>query len=162
MQPRGRQRRRRTLLALPIIGLLLSACVVTLAAGPAAAAGCSGNLVGHHPVRTPEGELMAHVDVYYSSNGWNCVRLNSYGDHWGQHKYMSLEVATCRQTVDPGNTCTPLDSGNSRYYGIDSDWYSYYAGPIKVYAPNRCIAWAVNIMSYEDGVAQTRGAGHCG
>lgn len=149
-------------LLLPVIGLLLSASVVTITASPAAAADCSGSLVGHYPVRTSSGRTLAHVDIYYRSNGWNCVRLNSYDRHWGEPKYMAIELATCRETVDPGNSCTPLNPNDDRYYDRDAGWFSYYAGPVSVYAPNRCIVWSANVQSYEYGLAQTKGAGHCG
>jgi hypothetical protein len=154
-------------LGIPVAAALCLATLITVSAPPASAAGCSGNLVGHHPVRNAAGELLAHVDIYYdSSTGYNCARLNSYDGWWGRRKWMYIELYTCRETTDPGDSCTQYGSG-SRYFDNDGGDFQYYAGPVSVYGRGHCIGW--NALSWKQpssgsaaGNAQENGAGHCG
>jgi len=161
-RPRHSRRSRRRLL-IPLVGaLLLAATCVLTTASPASAADCSGSLVGHYPLRNEAGRTLGYVDIYYRSDGWNCARLNSSSLTWGERKWMKIELMTCRETSDPGRTCTPLDPRPGRYYDIDQGNFQYYAGPVQVYGRGRCIAWFAGIDSPRHGEATHYDAGHCG
>lgn len=157
-----RSARRRILL--PVVGaLLMAAATVLTSASPASAADCSGTLIGHYPVRVNgNGRTIGYVDIYYRSDGWNCARLNSNDLTWGERKTMSIDLYTCRETSDPGTSCTPIDANNRRYYDYDYGEFRYYAGPVDVYGRNHCIAWDGWMVSPTYGQAWTRNAGHCG
>src|SRR5262245_44164053 len=139
-------------------GVTLASLVLVLLGGtvvatqsPAAAAGCSGTLIEHLPMYgdqgCPHGSLFAHLDVYYSSTGVNCARVNSYGSYWGYSKRMGVQIEKCRETV-PSANCTMIAYDDDPQDGWEVQggaWYSYYAGPVSVSAPNNCI-WAVGIV----------------
>lgn len=165
--PVGRsQGRHRRLWWLAGVLMLLVPGVVVGTGGPASAEDCRGELVGHYPARNAAGTTMAYVDIYYRSGGWNCARLNSNGSWWGVRKHMRLELKTCTQTRDPGDwfDCTQRNGDNA--YDEDSGDFLYYAGPVEVYAPGRCVGWYGRVEPLNNDrpelVAVAQGAGHCG
>jgi hypothetical protein len=160
---RGSSQSSRLRLVACLVGVLvLAGTALVTTASPASAADCSGSLVGHHPVRSEAGRTLAYVDIYYRSDGTNCARLNSSSLTWGERKWMKIELMTCRETSDPGRTCTPIDPTPGRYYDIDQGNFQYYAGPVSVYGRGRCIAWFAGIASPRYGEGTHYDAGHCG
>ena len=62
--------------------------------------------------------------LYNSGNGYNCVTTL---------KYTSLGTpSSVSAFLEPEGSTRTTDSGS----------YSYYAGPVKRYAPNTCVKWA--------------------
>lgn len=122
------------------VGALVAAFVVAFAmlsvTSPAAKAthnsnGCSGTLLLHKPVKNDAGTTIAHLDVYYGG-GWNCAYLRKSGPAYGVNGAMRVTITRCKETTQ-SSTCT-ADGGD-----VDNGNYSYYAGPVTVYAPNNCI-----------------------
>jgi hypothetical protein len=120
-----------------VAGGLLAAALVAASPATAQAAPCAGTQLAHDPVRVG-GTVWGYVDVYYR-DGVNCAQLNKVGSVRGVATYMELILRTCSQR-SPGPTCTTVDYDND--YGT----YEYYAGPVRVTAPNQCIAWNANIQ----------------
>lgn len=129
-----------------------------VSAQPATSSHCSslGSLVDSLDLRAPLlGPKIGEIDVYYnSSTGYNCAYTYSSGASWGVSKYMGIYIAACAQT-------TP--SGYCDYTSVDEDYgfYSYYAGPVGVYARGHCIFFEGTIYwnGYESSLEKV---GHCG
>jgi hypothetical protein len=105
---------------------------ILLSAGPVQADDCGGNLI-YRDKAMYNGTAVAELVVYYNaSTGYNCARFNHLGPAYGVSAPTVLNVFKCEET-SPGSGCTPIvlkgDSGD----------YAYYAGPVRVYAPNNCI-----------------------
>ncbi|GAA5179867.1 hypothetical protein GCM10023322_10860 [Rugosimonospora acidiphila] len=103
-------------------GLLSVAAAVAMGAGvlavsatPAAAAStCGGGLLGNWPITG------GYIAVYYSSStGDNCAM--TYTNHPGKPQHIMVEI----------------DDGGAAHR--DSGTYSYYAGPVYVHAPGKCV-----------------------
>ncbi|MEU6072856.1 hypothetical protein [Micromonospora sp. NPDC047074] len=86
-------------------------------ASPAAAATCSGGLLGNWQIRG------GYISVYYnSSTGYNCAMTHTNNPGVSQYIYVS---------IGSGNQ-SDVDKGN----------FKYYAGPVSVYGRGRCINFA--------------------
>lgn len=85
---------------------------------PAQAAQCGGTWVYRNNFRDIDGNLVAQVNFFKSTNGAECFRMESIGPWEGITKYMSLTVC--------GSTCIS-DSGN----------FANYAGPVTKNEANR-------------------------
>ncbi|MFJ7628990.1 hypothetical protein ACIQZN_21075 [Streptomyces sp. NPDC097595] len=86
--------------------------------------------------------------LYNASNGYNCVvtmHINGYVGFGAQ--------------TEAGI----LVEGES--WKRDKAEYSYYAGPVYVYAANKCVKYTGGIQYYDNGIfwgSYTSGFGHCG
>ncbi|MCK9870665.1 spore-associated protein A [Nocardiopsis dassonvillei] len=106
---------------------LLAAGVVT--ASPASAAAYNGacgsgySVVNSAPIRFDLGTVFL---TYNSSNGYNCVVTVRSADSDGFAMPMS---AGLRRAGDGGS------------FVSDTGEYSYYAGPVYVYASGSCVDW---------------------
>jgi hypothetical protein len=104
----------------------------------ASAAGCSGSLVEHKPMYGDGGGsysgIIGYLDIYYnSSTGNNCAMTRTAGAGYGHGDEIHVRLWRCTQT-NPSTTCT-RDSTIQR----DEGFYSYYAGPVTVNSPTKCI-----------------------
>jgi hypothetical protein len=146
------------------ISAVLTAVVAMLLPGiyfaPAAqAADCSGSLSAHLAIRDPNtNNLLGSLDLYYSSStGRNCARTNSSSLTYGKAKTMHVKLYRCAQTA-PSSRCdvTAQAADGPRTY-------SYYAGPVSLYAPNNCIRaeGSVNWGSQAGYVSTQPAASHC-
>ncbi len=125
---------RRVLQAL--LGAFLVAGGITLGSGTAHAAnGCGGTLVGVYPV----GDV-GEVNVYWeASTQTNClVNLNLFNGS----SIMNMSITAW----------SPYDSDT------DSGNFWYYAGPVRVYAPDACI----NFDAKSGGYYRSERNIHCG
>jgi hypothetical protein len=123
-----------------------------------------GSLIETHNLYAyPTSTKIGEFDVYYnSSTGYNCAYLWSAGPSWGVSKDMYVEIDACAQT-SPGPACSIIasdaDPGSPPYPN-----YSYYAGPVGVYAPGHCIqaqahmAWNGYLITANTSPSM----GHCG
>ncbi|WP_205326218.1 M23 family metallopeptidase [Glycomyces sp. YM15] len=78
--------------------------------------------------------------MYNASNGYNCVVTLKY---------------TKVGTPSPVSATLQAEGGT---VGSDSGSFSYYAGPVKRYAPNTCVKWGGSVGS----TTWTSGWSHCG
>jgi hypothetical protein len=107
------------------VGLL----VLTPAAPAQAASVCSGSLVDVEQMGSYH-----KVEVYWnSSTQKNCAVLHTT---YNKPHSMHVSIQRCTET-NPSKYCTP-DSGSGAY-AEDAGDFSYYAGPVNVYAGNKCI-----------------------
>lgn len=124
-------------------GIALAASLGLGAASPAAAAqGCGGRFLQGYVY----GNGYAQVDVYLENGTTNCLVNRTRGASWGNARWMEVEVKRGR-TAPWG--CVYGASYRSRTKDCGS--YRYYAGPVRVYAPNSCI-------SFEAGFIKSNGA----
>jgi hypothetical protein len=165
MSPISTPGRART--ALLTVAAVLAAFMPLLGGTPstAQAAGCSGALIEHRPIRGDRtGNLFGYLDVYYnSSTGRNCARTVSSARTWGVAKPMYVGLYKCSQTRRGGCTVVAKAEDKANFtYGS----YAYYAGPRSLYAAGHCIAARGDIQFRgEHGAAFTPnypGGSHCG
>jgi hypothetical protein len=149
-----------------ILGLVLGCGLLTAPASVANADayGCPGTRVGSYPVKTPQGTTWGYFHIYYdSSTGVNCaVTVKNTAGGYGTYGYTQATIVACYNTT-PSDDCKEVDQGKT-----DRGYYLYYAGPVKVYAKDRCISGKGSIERAADGVNATtyttlgNRAVHCG
>lgn len=106
--------------------------MLAASAGPAAAAGCGGALIGRKAM-VVNGATVGELVVYYNAaTGNNCARMNHLGAAYGVKRYTGVWINKCAQT-SRGHGCTILTAD------ADWDYYRYYAGPAVVHAPRNCV-----------------------
>ncbi|MCG8925022.1 hypothetical protein [Lentzea sp. CC55] len=115
-------------------------------ATPAAAAhGCGGTLLQQYVY---DGGF-AQVDVYLENGTTNCLVNRTRGDSWGQAAGMAVAVSKSAADI-PGTGSTNLCSGftdTATRQADCSNSYTYYAGPVRIYAPNSCISFGARVNS---------------
>jgi hypothetical protein len=123
-----------------LISAVLFACAFGVHGSlPVEATGeCGGGVIYRGLVRAPErtGPVVAELVVYFNSaTGNNCVRFNRLGPARGVATQMSAAVTRCREQRDPGyGGCHGVGG-----YDRDEGRFAYYAGPVRVHAPNNCV-----------------------
>ncbi len=133
--------------------LLTGGSVVAQAAPAQAAQGCGGNLVGQHVYA----DGYAQVDVYFDGST-NCLINRTRGSSWGQAKYMGIGV---KRGSTSSYYCNVGDKFSLRY--ADCGYFNYYAGPVRVYAPNSCISFTATVQKASGAVVKKSWFGvHCG
>jgi len=142
---------------------LVSAVGLTIVAAPAANAagyGCSGSLIDSYPV-VNYGSTWGHVYLYYSSStGKNCaVTVKNSNGYEGTATDTAIFLDRCTGT-------TPGHCGSISKSVDDQGYYSYYAGPVSLYAAGHCIQiigsiWGPSHTNDEHGVVTKVGV-HCG
>ena len=109
----------------------------TIMSAPAAQAGvgdCTGSLIARK-VANASGTAVGELVVYYNaSTGNNCARFNHIGPSYGLTRETSVFIERC-PTNNPASNCF-LTGGPSDH---DASSYAYYAGPVQVYSPNKCV-----------------------
>jgi hypothetical protein len=123
---------------------VLAAATIAVSAAPAQAASyngaCgSGYTVIDHMSVGPSGTEGTTYLTY--NHGWNCVVTITNRPGTSQYIEADLEV-----------------SGGS--WKTDWGYYKYYAGPVYVYAPNKCVDWGGWIGG--PGVLNLQWNDHCG
>lgn len=141
---RKRMRSRGTLAILA--GTMMFSTWLVAGAAPASAAGPCGsgyNLVGSYAIPA-SGARTGTIEVYYSSgSGKNCAIAEGSGSNYGTKNYKVVGISV---------------SGASSWTGYDSGLYSYYAGPVYVSAPGKCIDLLGGVGSPSRTVRKV----HCG
>jgi hypothetical protein len=101
----------------------MGAGVLAATAAPASAASpCGGSLLGNWQISG------GYISVYYeSSTGDNCAL--TYTNKPGKAQHIMVEI----------------DDGGAAH--TDSGTYSYYAGPVRVHAPGKCVNFEGEIGS---------------
>ncbi|MFI2362443.1 hypothetical protein [Promicromonospora sp. NPDC019610] len=118
---------------------------------------CTSTLVDSEPLRSPSGANsgIGRLELYYnSSTGNNCAMVVHTGASYGVAAETYVSIVRCAETVWDGE-CNEAS-------GFDSDYgnFSYYAGGVRVSAPNNCISTAGSIKW--NGVYHTATiGGHC-
>src|ERR1700753_2807932 len=90
-----------------------------------------------------------------SSTGNNCAMTVAAGPAYGHASFIDVVLYRCKQT-SPGPTCTyDADPG-------DPGEYQFFAGPVSVHAPGRCIS-AFGELTYGNVTVygELAGAKHC-
>ncbi|MEU3986735.1 spore-associated protein A [Streptomyces sp. NPDC026672] len=108
-----------------ILGLAIVGAPAASAA-TAGAYGCSGTEIDTYPVKALDGtgSTWGTVHLYYNaSTGSNCAVT-----------VKSVYVGT------PSFTAIYLNSSDGAVHDDDAGNYSYYAGPVSIHAPGRCIS----------------------
>ncbi len=121
---------------------LLTATTIAVSVGvgvaPAAEAGsgtCGGSLIARKVAHDGNGTAVGELVVYYnSSTGNNCARFNHLGPSYGVARETNVFIERCL-TNNPNNDC--FNTGGPSDY--DNGTYAYYAGPVSVHAPNKCV-----------------------
>ncbi|MER7714588.1 hypothetical protein ABTX83_29220 [Streptomyces werraensis] len=109
--------------AASIFGLMVLGAPAANAAA-AGAYGCSGAQINTFPVKTSSGSTWGNVYLYYdASTGRNCA----------------VTVKTA-YVGTPSFTGIYLNVTGGGDYDDDAKDYSYYAGPVSIYAAGRCIS----------------------
>ncbi|WP_158554101.1 spore-associated protein A [Micromonospora deserti] len=121
----------------------LAAGTVAVAAAPAQAAAYNGACGSGYRVIDKMNINMDRATVYLTYNsGWNCVVTITNTP--GKREYMSAQI----------------ERSNGGDWIEDEGYYTQYAGPVYVYAPNECIDWGGSI-AYTD-VTWIQWDDHCG
>lgn len=143
--------------ALVLVLAMMVSFSVANAPNASAASACSTNLVDSKPLRSPSGANsgIGRLELYYnSSTGNNCAMVVHTGASYGVAAETYVSIIRCAETVWDGK----CDGGS----GFDSDYgnFSYYAGGVRVHAPNNCISTQGSIKW--NGVYHTaKIGGHC-
>ncbi|SOD85179.1 hypothetical protein SAMN06272765_2585 [Streptomyces sp. Ag109_G2-15] len=140
-------RNKRIISVLSVLFSLFGFALITAPSASAAGYGCSGSLVDNHPIRTTENVTYGNLYLYYdSSTGYNCaVAVKNSAGGAGTASKTTVSIFRCTAGASTGDACTTDASDD------DSGNYSSYAGPVKVYAPNRCIRLYANIWHPTNG-----------
>lgn len=120
--------------------VVTGAGLVAGAAPASAAQGCGGTLLAQY-VYGDDG--FAQVDVYLENGTTNCLVNRTRGASWGYAAGMAVAVSKSSADI-PGTGSTTLCSGftdTSTRQADCSQSYAYYAGPVRIYAPNSCISF---------------------
>ncbi|MGW0807686.1 hypothetical protein [Nonomuraea sp. NPDC002799] len=128
------------------------ALAVTALATPAEAAagvcGSSYSLVGSYAIPAT-GTRVGTLEVYYSSStGKNCALAVGYGSTYGVKNTKAVFIGIAGSTTG----WTDSDDGS----------YEYYAGPVYVYAPGKCITAQGVIFKGDDHDTRHLNSAHCG
>lgn len=118
-----------------LVLMTLASMITLVGTAPTASAVtvCSGSQTGATQYVTYNGTRVAALKVFYNgSTGNNCAQFEHLGPAAGVTRYTSVLLQRCSQTA-PGNGCTV----NAQAF--DEGYYSSYAGPVHVYAPNNCV-----------------------
>ncbi|MGC0331571.1 hypothetical protein RKD23_004561 [Streptomyces sp. SAI-170] len=126
-------------LALTVAGLVVTATPAQ-AAGYNGACGSGYSVIDSMRVGGTNTEGTTYL-TYNSSNGYNCVVTMN---NTGATRWVGAEIE-----VSGGDWIS------------DSGQYRYYAGPVYVYAANRCIDWGGGV-SYYAGLWDVKWNDHCG
>ncbi|MEU9865645.1 hypothetical protein AB0D99_32725 [Streptomyces sp. NPDC047971] len=147
--------------ATAILGSLGMAAAFLVIGAPAASAGgygCAGGQIATYPVKYGS-TTYGNIYVYYdASTGKNCaVNVATTAGGYGKDKYMQVEITRCSET-SPSSTCHVEDEDYEGYYP-----FKYYAGPVEIYASNKCINVSGEIKYNGNTATGTNyGADHCG
>jgi hypothetical protein len=113
------------------ISAAIAALVVTTIAGlltaPAASAGaygCDGTLI--HTINHAYNDTYVATTYLYWDGTYNCAVAVKTGRYYGISTRMALELYN--------------STGAEPNHDVDDGPYKYYAGPVKVYGRNACIA----------------------
>ncbi|MEE4542694.1 hypothetical protein V2S66_12035 [Streptomyces sp. V4-01] len=122
--------------------------------------GCSGTEIGTYAVRVSGGTTSygtAHL-YYDSATGDNCaVNVATAAGGYGSPHEISVYLSACKETSPNPTTCTPTGTA-----GSDDKTYDYYAGPVRVHAPGKCIyLYATDTFDW-NFADYFSGAFHCG
>ncbi|MFI9009879.1 hypothetical protein ACIGNX_21865 [Actinosynnema sp. NPDC053489] len=125
--------------ALAVVALAGAASVA--GGAPAAAAqGCGGTLLGQYVYSD---DNFAQVDVYLENGTTNCLVNRTRGASWGQAAGMAVAVSKIAADIpDSGSTnlCAGFTTTATRKADCSAS-YAYYAGPVRIDAPNSCISF---------------------
>ncbi|MGX7828187.1 hypothetical protein ACTG9Q_24160 [Actinokineospora sp. 24-640] len=147
-------------LAAVAAAMLMAAGAVAGATPAAAAHGCNGTLVGEYTY----GNGFAQVDVYLENGTTNCVVNRTRGGSWGQAAGMAVAVSKSASDI-PNAGSTSLCSGFTDTATRKADCahsFAYYAGPVRIYAPNSCISFGARVNSGGWIAHQKWADRHCG
>ncbi len=128
----------------------LVAILLLFFAGSAFADTCGGKLIGYSRIYS-NGLTIGQLQLYYNAaNGNNCAVLKHASPTWGVSLRTKVDLFTCTDSTcaRPAN---PRD--------IDTGYYRYEAGPVRIYGKGRCVA-AVGTMDYR-GVQAGTGIRSC-
>ncbi|MCG8917185.1 hypothetical protein L6E12_15470 [Actinokineospora sp. PR83] len=135
----NRIRRLRPLAAVAAMVVVTAGAVV--GATPAVAAqGCGGTLVGQYVYGD---DNFAQVDVYLENGTTNCLVNRTRDGSWGQAAGMAVAVSKSSADIPSAgstNLCSGFTDTATRQADC-SNSYAYYAGPVRIYAPNSCISF---------------------
>ncbi|MFE5485709.1 hypothetical protein [Streptomyces sp. NPDC056527] len=147
--------------ATAILGSLGMAAAFLVIGAPTASAGgygCAGSQIATYPVKYGS-TTYGNIHVYYdASTGNNCaVNVATTAGGYGKDKYMQVDISRCSET-SPSATCHVEDQDYEGYYP-----FKYYAGPVVIYANNKCINVSAEIKYNGNTATGTNyGADHCG
>ncbi|MTE19412.1 hypothetical protein F0L17_09785 [Streptomyces sp. TRM43335] len=143
---------------------MLAMCAFGIVNAPAASAGaygCPGGQINSYPIKTDAGTLYGNIYLYYdSSTGKNCaVAVKTAAGGYGTPNYVAVTLFRCK-TSTPGAFCDWAGQPNDSDYGT----FSYYAGPVELYAAGKCIHVHAQVSSEQpiaSGSSPSYGV-HCG
>ena len=159
----GRQNRTRRVRPLAAAMATVAMVVTGAVAGAApatAAQGCGGTLLAEYVY----GGGYAQVDVYLENGTTNCLVNRTRGGSWGQAAGMAVAVSKSATDI-PGTGSTSLCSGftdTATRKADCSNSYAYYAGPVRIYAPNSCISFGARVNGGGWIAHQKWANRHCG
>lgn len=130
--------------------------VATSGAAIAGGYGCSGNLVGTWPVKSPVPNTLSNIRLYYdASTGYNCA-VNVKTAYYSQFKFQTAVTIT-RQDFNPDDNYRPgvtIDSDSGQYWS--------YAGPVKIPARGMCVMVDAVTYYYDEIAREYTGSVACG
>lgn len=121
----------------------------------AAGSRCPGRRIEHIPVKSGS-RTLGFLDIFFDSvTGNNCAMTVATGNVSGHATFINVCLFRCKQT-SPGPTCT-FDAVQ-----CDSGAFHFFAGPVSVHAPRRCIS-AFGDITFRGatGSGKLSGAKHC-
>jgi hypothetical protein len=123
----------------------LTAGTVAVTAAPAQAAAYNGACGSGYSVIDKMHVQSDRATVYLTyNNGWNCVVTITNTP--GKREYMSAAIE--------------LSSSRGDGWIEDKGYYTKYAGPVYVYAPNECVDWGGQIA--DTATIYIQWNDHCG
>jgi hypothetical protein len=132
-------------------GLVLAAGGMFIGSPSAEAAtsayGCTGSEVGTYSIKSGS-TAFGTLHLYYdSSTGRNCAaNVATTAGGYGTATYKLVWLAECAAGTKPGASCDPVDA-EVQDPASTSTKYTYYAGPVTLYAPGRCVIIGGTITS---------------
>ncbi|GAA2281087.1 hypothetical protein GCM10010430_78980 [Kitasatospora cystarginea] len=134
----------------------------TVLAAPAAHAEplCSGSVIDTYDVKDSWGTVASTITLFYDPATRNNCAYNSATSAGGAGSPhgIGLTLDACEET-SPSDNCTPI-AGQAKSDAKST--YSWYAGPLTVYAPGHCV-YVSGSNNYNHVLATfSTGATHCG
>ena len=142
--------------AIAITVAAAAALIVAPMNANAAEYGCTGSLIDTYKVMSKVPNHLSTIRLYYnSSTGYNCA-ANVKTAYYSQFKHEA--------SISMYNQDFREDDNNRPGYNndFDSGKFQYYAGPVKVYAKNKCVTIRAITYYYDEMAIRDAPKVHCG
>lgn len=159
----ARRHRAASLLAATCLTVAAVAASPLIAGTAAAASTCSGKQINHRNVIAKDNVKIGEVRLFWnSSTGKNCVITVKQGRTYGFKSITRASLTRCENKS--GTYCLDqVDETNPVDNLVDDGVYSYYAGPVSVWAKGYCVQWWGDIQDTDGHVYQAFvGSSNCG